>query len=119
MKTIRVVEFLDNPVLLAGELGERLEEKIMETLKRARGVEADFSGYKFISSAFLNRAFGQLCLDMDWSADKFKKNVKVLALEDDDTDDLELALYNAQLRRKLKKNGVKDMKGYFESRIPA
>ncbi len=119
MKSIHVVDFLENPVLLAGELGDRLEEKIKQTLNGGHGVEVDFAGYKFISSTFFNRAFGQLCLDMDWSADKFKKNVKVAKLEEDDYDDVELALNNAQLRRKLKKSGVTDMKEYFESRLPA
>jgi len=119
MKLIHVVEFLGNPVLLAGELGARLELKIKESLNGSRVVEVDFSGYKFISTAFFNRAFGQLCLDMDWSADKFKKSLKVTGLEEDDFDDVELALENAQLRRKLKSSGVKDMKEYFESRLPA
>lgn len=119
MKTICVVEFLENPVLLAGELGDRLEEKMKETLKGARSVQIDFTGYRLVSSAFFNRAFGQLCLDMDWSGDKFKKTIKVAGLQEDDVDDLELAIYNAQLRRKLKKKGVKDMKEYFDSRIPA
>lgn len=119
MKSIHVVDLLENPVLLAGELGDRLEGKMKEALKLGRTVEIDFAGYKFISTAFFNRAFGQLCLDMDWSSERFKKNVKVAGLEEDDYDDVDLALYNAQLRRKLKKNGVKDLKEYFETRLPA
>lgn len=119
MKSIRVVEFLENPVLLAGELGDHLEEKIKETLKGVHCVEVDFSGARFISTAFFNRAFGQLCIDMNWPSEKFHKAIKISGLEEDDIIDLDVAIDNAQLRRKLTRNGVTDLKEYFQTRLPA
>lgn len=120
MNTVRVVKLFDNnPVLLASEKGEELCAKIKDVIKRFGSVKVNFAGYEFLSSTFLNRAFGQLCIDMNWGTEKFRKNVKVMGLDDDDIIDLEVAVNNAQLRRKLIKKGVTDLKEYFDSRLPA
>ena len=119
MNTIKVTKLFDNPVLLAPEKGEELCNKIKAALKKFDTVKVDFSGYEFLSSAFLNRAFGQLCIDLDMSAEKFERKVKILNLSEDDTEDLALAIDNAQFRRKLIKQGVKDIGEYFASRLPA
>ena len=119
MNTIRVTKLFDNPVLLAPEKGEELCKKIKAGLRRFDVVKVDFFGYEFLSSAFLNRTFGQLCIDLDLSAEEFKEKVKILNLSEDDSDDLALAIDNAQFRRKLIKQGVTDIGEYFASRLPA
>ncbi|HEY9167746.1 MAG TPA: STAS-like domain-containing protein [Candidatus Kryptonia bacterium] len=119
MNTIRVVKLFDNPVLLAPEKGEELCTKIKAGLKRFGNVKVDFAGYEFISSAFLNRAFGQLCIDLDLDTEEFHEKVQIMSLSQDDVDDLELAIDNAQFRRKLIKQGVTDIGEYFASRLPA
>ena len=119
MNTIKVIKLFDNPVLLAPEKGEELCKKIKAGLKKFDTVKVDFSGYEFLSSAFLNRAFGQLCIDLDLGAEAFDKKVKILNMTEDDTDDLALAIDNAQFRRKLIKQGVTDIGEYFASRLPA
>lgn len=119
MNTIRVTRLFDNPVLLAPEKGEELCKKIRAGLKKFDTVKVDFAGYEFLSSAFLNRAFGQLCIDLDMSMQEFEKKVEILNLNEDDTEDLALAIDNAQFRRKLIKQGVTDIGEYFASRLPA
>ena len=119
MNTIRVVKLFDDPVLLAPEKGEELCSRIKAAIKRFGSAKVDFSGYKFLSTSFLNRAFGQLCIDMDIDADEFQKKVEISNLSEDDMDDLELAIDNAQFRRKLINQGVKDLGEYFATRLPA
>ncbi len=118
MNTIKVTKLLDNPVLIAHEKGEELCRKIKAGIERFGNVKVEFSGYEFLSSAFLNKAFGQLCIDLDLSAREFAEKVEITNLSEDDLDDLALAIDNAQFRRKLINQGVKNLREYFASRIP-
>lgn len=118
MKVLKVTELLGTPVLLAPEKGGELASYIKNSLGFfSPSVEVDFNGYQFLSSAFLNHAFGQICIDEDWDLQKFSKKVTVKGLDEDDQDDLALALDNAQLRRKLLKEGI-SVEDFF-SKIPA
>jgi hypothetical protein len=118
MKTIKVVEVVGNPCLLAPDKGALLASEIQRALRRSPKVHVDFSGYEFLSSSFLNQAFGQLCLDLDWDTKAFFRKVKITGLQEDDLDELELAIDNAQTRRALVKKGITPQE-YFSARLPA
>jgi hypothetical protein len=118
MKTIKVVEVVGNPCLLAPDKGAQLASEIRKALRKASKVGVDFSGYEFLSSSFLNQAFGQLCLDLDWDNRAFFRKVKITGLQEDDLEELELAVDNAQTRRALVKKGISPQE-YFSARLPA
>jgi len=117
MKTIRVLDITNNPCLLAPEKAEKVAESIRKYLKNGDTVQIDFTGYEFLSSAFLNRAMGQVLIDLDIDKNKLDSIVKVTGLQDDDADDLALAIDNADLRRKLLKKGVSPEE-YYSSHVP-
>lgn len=118
MKTIKVVEVVGNPCLLAPDKGTQLASEIQKSLRRNSKVGVDFAGYEFLSSSFLNQAFGQLCLDLDWDTKAFFRKVKVIGLQEDDLEELKLAVDNAQTRRTLVKKGISPQE-YFAARLPA
>ena len=118
MKSIKVVELLSTPCLLAPEKGTSLLSEIQNSIKSSPSVVVDFTGYEFLSSAFLNHAFGQICIDQGWDTDKFHKKVKTKGLDEDDVDELELAIDNVQTRRSLIKQGI-NPEQYYASRLPA
>lgn len=118
MKNIIVVRLLETPCLLAPEKGKLLADEIRKALASSKSVSVDFADYEFLSSAFLNHAFGQLCIDLDWHADVFHQKVQIVGLDEDDADELELAIDNAQTRRSLIKRGI-NPKEYYASLIPA
>jgi cytochrome b involved in lipid metabolism len=101
MKEINVIDLLNSPVLLAAEKGELLYEEIKKHSKSKVKVPVNFKGYKFLSSTFLNNAFGQLCIDLNLDEKSFFEKVKVVGLNEDDTDDLNMVISNAQFRKKL------------------
>lgn len=108
MKNIIVVDLLKSPVLLSAEKGELLFEAIKKALKsKTKGkVVINFEGYRFMSSTFLNNAFGQLCIDLNFSEKNIKDKLEISGLNSDDEDDLELAVSNAQLRKRLIEDNV-------------
>jgi len=118
MKTIKILDITENPCLLAPEKAVKVAEKIKKYLQNGETVQVDFSGYEFLSSSFLNRAIGQIIIDMDLDKKNFKYSVKIAGLQDDDVDDIYLAIDNADLRRKLLKKGVSPEE-YYTSHIPA
>ena len=118
MKTINVIDVVGNPCLLAPDKGAQLAAEIRKALRKTSRVEVDFSGYEFLSSSFLNQAFGQLCLDLDWDNKAFFRKVKIAGLQQDDSEELELAIDNAQTRRALVKKGISPQE-YFSARMPA
>ena len=115
MKTIKIVEILGTPVLLAPDKGERVRKEIERVNEE---VIVDFEGYQFVSSTFLNHAFGQLCIDKGWTADVFSKRVKIQNLQEDDVDELSLAIDNAAMRLTMIRNGI-DPKAFFATHLPA
>jgi hypothetical protein len=118
MRNIIVVKLLETPCLLALEKGKLLEGEIRKALASAKSVSVDFTDYEFLSSAFLNHAFGQLCIDLDWDVDMFRHKVRIVGLDEDDAGELALAIDNAQTRRSLIKRGI-NPKEYYASLIPA
>ncbi len=118
MRNILVVKLLETPRLLAPEKGKLLADEIRKVLASTKTISVDFTDYEFLSSAFLNHAFGQLCIDLDWHADVFHQKVKIVGLDQDDAEELELAIDNAQTRRSLIKRGI-NPKEYYASLIPA
>lgn len=118
MRTIPVVDTLGTPCLLASEKGTLLGEEIKQILQTQPAVRVDFTGYEFLSTAFLNHALGQLCIDLNWDAKTFHDNVHIANMGEDDLEDLELAIDNAQTRRGLLLRGV-DPDQYYSSRLPA
>ncbi len=107
MKSIKVVDLLGTPCLLAPELGQSLAARIKDSLGLfSSSVKVDFEGYQFLSSAFLNHAFGQICIDEDWDTPKFEKKVSVVGLQEDDLDEMRLAVDNAQARRNMIRQGI-------------
>ena len=118
MKTLKVVDLLETPCLLAPEKGVTLLSIIVKALKSSPGITVDFDGYEFLSSAFLNHVFGQICIDEGWNVEKFHKTIKIKGLDEDDVDEVELAIDNAQTRRSLLKQGI-NPEQYYSSRLPA
>src|SRR5690349_3104989 len=102
MRTVQVIALLNgDPVLLAPDKGTRVKDEVKAQLEAGNKVVLDFTGYKFISSTFLNHLFGQLILEMSMSAEALREKVEILGLSEDDREDVELTLYNAQQRQDL------------------
>lgn len=118
MKKLQVVAFLGTPCLLVSEKGDVLAAEVRHQLDSNGQVNVDFGGYEFLSSAFLNHAFGQLCIDMNLDVPLFHNRIRVSGLQEDDAEELELALDNAQTRRTLLMKGTNPDQ-FFSSRLPA
>jgi hypothetical protein len=103
MKVIHVVRLLGTSHLLTTDGGAAVASEIKKQLQAQPQVSVDLSGYELLSSAFLNHAFGQLCIDLNWDAKTFHERVSIVGMADDDLD--ELALDNAQMRRVLINKG--------------
>lgn len=108
MKKIVVIELLKSPILLSEEKGKELLKALKKSFDKLGDCQIDFQGYKFLSSAFLNSSFGQLCIDENISIGDFNKKFEVINLDDNGKDDLELCLSNAQLRKKFIDKGCNE-----------
>ncbi|MBI3193656.1 MAG: STAS-like domain-containing protein [Ignavibacteriae bacterium] len=117
MNIIHVISLIGSPCLLAPEKGATLAETIRKSLQSHQTITVDFSGYEFLSSAFLNHAFGQLCIQLGWDINSFHQKLTILGLDGDDMNDVELALDNAQTRRSLLGQGI-NPEEYYSSRLP-
>ena len=106
MKTIKVVELLGTASFMSYEKGSKLLEIVLEELERNNVVEIDFTGYSYISTSFINNSFGELALRNGWDFKEFEKHIKLVALDEDDTDDVKLAIINANNRSLLINNGI-------------
>jgi hypothetical protein len=58
-----------------------------------------------------------MCIDEEWDVEKFHRTIKITGLDEDDKDELSVALDNAQTRLRMLKKGIKPEE-LFE-RIPA
>lgn len=110
----KVVEIVNNPVLLASDKGDKLYRHIKKALgaKPFKEITLDFEGYKFLSSTFLNHAFGQLCIDLKISEKQFFNKIKFVKLDEDDLEEVTLSVLNAQLRRGIIRKGHDEKKFY-------
>ena len=118
MIKLKVVDVINNPCLLAPEKGKIIADLIKASLEKHDFLVVDFTGYEFLSSAFMNHALGQICIDLDLDKNTFQEKIKIEGLQDDDIDDVTLAIDNAQLRRRLHKKGVSPEE-YYSTRLPA
>ncbi|MBU0559950.1 MAG: STAS-like domain-containing protein [Bacteroidetes bacterium] len=121
MKTISVVSLLGTTALLTAEKGIELFEKIIELLKAHHESSPplekfilNFEGYEYVSSTFMNRSFGRLCVDKDWTVAKMKQHFFIENLIEDDMEDLELSILNARERSKLLAKGI-DLRKHYAS----
>ncbi len=114
MKIINVVNVLGTSNLLTSERGTYLRKIIESVISNSSQVNLDFSGYEFISSSFINSAFGDLCLELDWSVSDFYKKINLSSIEEDDKNDIELSIFNAKRRNELIKSG-KNLSDYYPS----
>jgi len=117
MRTVGVIAFLGTPCLLAPEKGSKLASEIKRQLQAEHSVRVDFDGYEFLSSAFLNHAFGQICIDQNMETSVFHESILIVNMTEDDMEELELALDNAQTRRVLINRGHNPDQ-YYSSRLP-
>lgn len=110
----KVVEILNSPVLLASDKGDKLYRHIKKAIgaKPFKEITLDFLGAKFLSSTFLNHAFGQLCIDLKISEKQFFNKIKFVNLDEDDLDEIKLCVLNAQMRRDIIKRGYDEKKFY-------
>jgi len=112
MKTLKVIFALETAHLLTAEKGSALLQLVKSELNSEDIVELDFSGYEFISSSFINSAFGDLCLENRWDIQDFYSRIKFSCIDKDDIDDIELAIFNAKHRRELMDSG-KNLSDYY------
>lgn len=118
MDVIHVVRLLGTSHLLTTDEGAAVASEIKKQLQSQHSVNVDFSGYELLSSAFLNHAFGQICIDLNWDAETFWRNISIANMCEDEFEELQLAIDNAQTRRMLKLKG-QNAAQYFSSRLPA
>ncbi len=114
MKTINIVDVLGTTNLLTSERGTYLRKIIETEISNSPVVNLDFAGYEFVSSSFINSAFGDLCLDLDWSVNDFYKKINLSGIDEDDKNDIELSIFNAKHRKELIKSG-KNLSDYYPS----
>ncbi|MFA6977869.1 MAG: STAS-like domain-containing protein [Ignavibacteriaceae bacterium] len=112
MKIIKVIFALETAHLLTAEKGSAFLQLVKSELNSEDIVELDFAGYEFISSSFINRAFGDICLEKGWDVKDFYSKVKFTNIDKDDIDDIELAIFNAKHRRELMDSG-KNLSDYY------
>lgn len=112
-----VVDFLGTPQLIAHENGTALASEIKKQLQTQHRVNVDFGGYEFLSSAFLNHSFGQICIDLNWDAETFRQHISITNMDEDNLEELQLAIDNAQTRRVLILRGMSPDQ-YYSSRLP-
>jgi len=116
MTKLLVTEFLSTNQLLSSEKGKKLSEKIIELLKLNENVEVDFYGYLSIGSSFINRAFGDTCIALNFSPNDFKEKIVLKNIDEDDVDDIMLSVYNAVNKLQLLKAG-KNLEEYYSSTL--
>lgn len=116
MRTINVVDMLRTTALLTSEKGIELYNEILNCLNTGQNerLRLDFKDYEYISSTFLNRSFGKLCVIKNWNFEEMKKNLIILNLSEDDMEDVELAILNANEREKLISKGI-DLSQHYSS----
>ncbi len=109
----KVADFLNSPVLLAPEKGDKLYKTLADSIaKHKEKIELDFEGYKFLSSTFLNHAFGQLCIDLNLTEEQFFNKISFVNISEDDLDEVKLCVLNAQMRRALRGKGYNENEFY-------
>jgi hypothetical protein len=118
MNTISVVGLIGTPCLLAHEKGEQLRYELEKHLQLSGTVVVDFTGYEFISSTFLNHSFGQLCIDSKWGRKEFLAHIKIMGISDDDTEEVDLAISNAEMRMSMMGKNIFP-EDYLSSTLPA
>ncbi|MBI3125958.1 MAG: STAS-like domain-containing protein [Ignavibacteriales bacterium] len=106
MSKISVVNLLGSSALLSAEKGISLFQEITKSLNSSSVLTLDFTGYEYISSTFINRSFGKLSVEKNWTFEDLKKNISFVNLNSDDLDDIELAVINAHERAVLLEKGV-------------
>lgn len=88
------------------EQGAELRSQIAELLHAGGDVVVvDFDGYRYLSSMFINQAFGRLAVDENLDQAEFFRRLELLNLSDDDLDKVKLSLVNAMNRRRLMQRG--------------
>jgi len=95
MANLLVTEFLSTTQLLSSEKGKKLSEKIIGLLKSNETITIDFQGYLSIGSSFINRAFGDTCIELNLSPEDFREKIVLKNIDEDDVDDIMLSVYNA------------------------
>jgi hypothetical protein len=113
--TLNPVNLLGTPFLITPGEAEQVRREIEKSTDR---VVVDFDGYQFLSSTFLNHAFGQLCINNGWSAETFYDAVKVEDLQEDDIDKFQLTIENAEMRLGMIRKGI-DLVEFFATHLPA
>jgi hypothetical protein len=117
MKTIKVIELLGSASLLAPEKGTHLRTALGDLLKAGENqITVDFAGYEYLSSTFLNHSIGQLCMDFEMDVEEFRNRITLKGLNDDDIGDANLALQNANIRRKLLAKQI-DVQDYYATHL--
>lgn len=116
MTKLLVTEFLSTNQLLSSEKGKNLSEKIIELLKSNETITIDFQGYLSIGSSFINRAFGDTCIELNLSPEDFREKIVLNNVDEDDVDDIMLSVYNAVNKLLILKAG-KNLEEYYSSTL--
>lgn len=116
MITINVISILSSNSLLTAEKGKELLSAIEKGLNSSSSIIIDFSGFSFLSSSFLNNSFGQLALDRNWEFDTLKKHIQFNGIDEDDLEEIELAVFNALSRRNLINKGI-DPQAFYSAHL--
>ncbi len=115
MAKLLVTDFLSTNQLLSSEKGKQLSKKIIDLFESNNLVEVDFEGYLSIGSSFINRAFGDTCIELKLSPKSFKGKIKLMKLMKN-KDDIMLSVYNAVNKLELMKSG-KNLEEYYSSTL--
>lgn len=114
MITINLVKLIGSSSLLSSQKGITLYEELKNFLNEHNQLILDFAGYEYLSSIFINRSFGQLCVDKGWNIDELYKHIELKNVSDEDLASIELAVSNANHRHHLISQNI-DPEKYYSS----
>jgi len=116
MPIINVTELLQSTSLLTAEKGRELYNEIVNKLALYTKLTIDFTDYDFLSTSFLNNSFGQLALDKGWNYQKMRSILDIIGLDEDDLDEVDLAVFNAMSKRSLMEKGI-DVQEFYAKHL--
>lgn len=108
---LKIIDIVGSSSLLAAEKASHLLD-ILKSQSLDETIVLDFDGYDYISSTFINQSIGQLCLDNNWTSEKFFEHFIIENIDEDDLDNIELAISNAYHKSLLQSKSINPEEHY-------